>query len=120
MCRALMRFWLVHGHFETGRDACTTALVRPQADRGTAVRAATVHAAATMSQMLGSYGEARALNAKALELQKQDAKVPTATGRFRCGAYIFSTRAQPALASRSCPSKQRAGGLMRTCWVGLE
>jgi predicted ATPase/predicted Ser/Thr protein kinase len=55
LCRAIMRFWLVHGHYRTGIEACATALDRPEAQPRTAARAGVLYAAGVMAYSLGDY-----------------------------------------------------------------
>jgi non-specific serine/threonine protein kinase len=71
LCRAVMRFWLVHGHFKRGREACATALSRRGAQERTAARAGALHAAGVMAQSLGDYDNATKLASEALSIRRE-------------------------------------------------
>jgi predicted ATPase len=71
LCRALMQFWRVHGHFKTGFEACATALARRPAPQRIAARAGALHAAGVMAEMLGDYERATDLASKALSIERE-------------------------------------------------
>ncbi|MHC4947180.1 MAG: protein kinase domain-containing protein [Planctomycetota bacterium] len=71
ICWALMRLWLVHGHYRTGLDACGRALDHPDAGAPTVDRARALHAAAVMAQALAEYDRSRALSTAALEIMRE-------------------------------------------------
>ncbi|MHC4613768.1 MAG: protein kinase domain-containing protein [Planctomycetota bacterium] len=71
LCQAIMRFWLVHGHYRTGLEACATALDRPEAQPRTAPRAGALHAAAVMAYSLGDYALSSQIASDALDIYRE-------------------------------------------------
>jgi non-specific serine/threonine protein kinase len=71
LCRAIMRFWLVHGHYRTGLEACAAALDRPEAQPRTVARAGALHAAGVMAQILGDYELTTKVASDALDIYRE-------------------------------------------------
>ncbi|MHC4969104.1 MAG: protein kinase domain-containing protein [Planctomycetota bacterium] len=71
LCRAVMRLWLVHGHYKRGLEACATALARPGAQQRSAARAGALYTAGVMVQSLGDYEHATELASEALDIHRE-------------------------------------------------
>jgi non-specific serine/threonine protein kinase len=71
LCQAIMRFWLVHGHYRTGLEACAVAVDRPEAQPRTVVRAGALHAAAVMAYSLGDFALSKQAASDALGIFRE-------------------------------------------------